>query len=109
MIDEKKIEETIELYKKTLKGNDVYHKQSQGIGFKAGVQWAQEEFVNSLWHDASEEPENGATVLIIGKDNESSTILIDTDYPDWENEVKIWQITKWLYLDDILPKEGGEE
>lgn len=77
--------------------------------FMNGAQWAQKEFVKSLWHPASEEPEDGATVLIISEDDGSSTILIDTDYPDWKSEVEFWQITKWLYLDDILPKKGGEE
>ena len=35
-------------------------------GFKEGAKWAQKEFVNSLWHDASEEPEKFKPCLVYG-------------------------------------------
>ena len=28
---------------------------------------------------------------------------------NWSNYAKVTKITSWLYLDDLLPKEGGKQ
>lgn len=71
-----------------------------------GIEW----YLQSLWHDAKEEPRNKASVLVIGGDNDDIVYFLGSDYQDWNHEVELWDIDKWCYLSDILPTEkGGEE
>jgi hypothetical protein len=32
----------------------------------------------------------------------------EVDADDWKQTVKELGITRWLYIDDLLPKEGGK-
>lgn len=72
------------------------------------IEWAQQEFIKSLWHDASKEPEKYANVLVEMQNGSSSLYILDRNRGDWEVNVKTCMYIKWCYLDDILPK-GGEE
>ncbi len=126
MIDEKKIEEAAKSH--------VFAEYSEGdfpvkiseikeqceSDFKAGTNWAQEEFKKSLWHDASEEPDYlGRRILYEYKPNgviNPSTRIKEASLPEklhWKkfsykpiNPERI--ITRWLYIDDLLEKKGGE-
>lgn len=107
MIDEKKIEEAIAKYAK----ETWDHEEEQFScmdGFQAGVEWAQKEFTNSLWHDASEEPKAHTCVIVEMQDDPSHFYAIDSNHIDWKTHVKTWGYIQWCYLDDILPKIGGE-
>lgn len=121
MIDEKKIEEAAREYEK--KYSSICRKKEQrdkkngalfsvwnisaDVAFKDGAQWALEEFVKSLWHKAKEEPRNKASVLVIGGDNDDTIYYLTSDYQDWNHEVELWDINKWCYTSDLLPKEKG--
>ena len=67
----------------------------------------------NLWHEASEEPDEGEQILYIAQECDE---IVDTkvtttalyDIIPWCAVVDKYQITKWLYIKDILPK-GGEE
>ena len=88
-------------------------------GFKEGAKWAQKEFVNSLWHDASEEPEKFKPCLVYGvftyegeEPIEDYCTSVYTNYgwaEDYFPRDYDGVIERWCYLDDILPKEGGEK
>lgn len=58
---------------------------------------------SALWHNASEEPLLGAKVLCDNFDVEERT----TEY-SWNSYCKVFGITKWAYVNDLLPK-GGEK
>lgn len=54
MIDDKKIEKAIEDYVRYSSVEDEYP-GTEGDAFKAGAEWAINEFLNDLWHDAFKE------------------------------------------------------
>lgn len=67
---------------------------------------------SSLWHDASEEPENGSHILMQYNyfgDKEYKSFHNEYDeLINWEKLVKIHDISQWAYISDLLPK-GGEQ
>ncbi len=116
MIDERKIKEAANRYighePEADEGIDV---AMERVSFQDGAQWAQEEFVNSLWHDASEEPQDHTDIVYI--DNYGNVWseydycadnYDDALYKGWQSFVNSCRIvTKWCYLSDILPEKGG--
>ena len=127
MIDEKKIEEAAQgaadLYEQDLPimsynddtEVDGQHHFCQEFGaelFKDGAKWAIEQFLKSLWHPASEEPIEFAEVLAEAKITESINTYLsfkrnDALFKNWEAYSLGANITRWLYIDDLFPKEGG--
>lgn len=79
-------------------------------GFRRGAEWAQREFLSHLWHGASEEPQGYNKWVIIKYDNHPyiSTYQVKKN-EHWENLTKGCPSFHWLYLDDLLPEEGGAE
>ena len=112
MIDKKTINQATEKYLEE-EGYKPYIEQA----FKDGAEWAQREFVKSLWHDASEEPEDHTDIVYV---NENGSVWSEYDYyadnyddafhTGWLSFVNngFQRVIKWCYLSDILPKEGGE-
>ena len=109
MIDEKKITEAADL------NADKYNpcrstldkEEACRASFKDGVEW----FKKAIWHDASEEPESDKCILIRFVDYKGN-VEYGTDILappiTWDNWVEICKITKWCYVEDLLPK-GGEK
>lgn len=94
MIDDKKIENAASEY-------------GEGIGFGAfidGAEWMQKEFLKDLWHPVSERPRRNTPYLVQIRDCIFETFY---DSTEWKIFVKDCNITRWLYIDDLLPKEGG--
>ena len=116
MIDDKKIEEAARNY-----CNNRYPASQDAPfiaeGFRHGAKWAIQEFLKDLWHPDEKEPKKNRLVLtdtrsIMDKDHVCWTTvkLTENGYiRNWNNYAKVTKITRWLYLDDLLPKEGGEE
>lgn len=124
MIDDKKIEKTArQISEKVVdaKGFDdskpthLAFSEGHVAGFKEGAKWAINGFLKNLWHPNSEEPRKGAKFLYqnhynsrfyyyIGKIDD----ILET-YPNWSSYVKHVRVIQWLYIDDLLPKEGGEQ
>ena len=76
--------------------------------FYSGAKWAINEFLKDLWHPNTEEPEENRNILIEHKcgDLLYHTEEYDCYYDDpWDFKVRILNITRWLYIDDLLPKE----
>lgn len=76
-----------------------------------GAHWAIKELLKGLWHDANEEPKEGA-IILIEYDYDGLTFYISDNYrsnKDWANFLEKVGITRWLYIEDLLPKKGGEE
>ena len=106
MIDDKKIEEAAS---KLCDYGSVYNSEYRIDGFKKGVKWAIQKFLKDLWHDSKKEPEDNRNILIEHKcgDLHYYTKNYDCYYEDpWDARVRILNITRWLYIDDLLPKKG---
>ena len=76
-------------------------------GFNAGAKWAINEFLKDLLHPAEEIPEKERPVLVVYKHGGYSI-----EY--WKaynisGQVNYWtlDITQWLYVDELFPKDGG--
>ena len=69
------------------------------------ARWMQEEFLKNLWHPASQEPKRHSYIMFKTANNEFEIEYIDCS---WERFVRVFKITQWLYVEDLLPKEGGE-
>lgn len=76
--------------------------------FKEGAKWAINELFKNLWHPASEEPENKDVDIAYLDKYCSLEVLFCERIPieNWEEEVSIYQIDKWCYKEDLLPKKG---
>lgn len=106
MIDDKKIEEAA-INKCGFISSEFY----------SGAKWAINEFLNDLWHPNAEDPK------MTNQENEFVECLVKFkdgivclyDYDTWHHwwcsdentQTFLGQIDKWLYIDDLLTKEGG--
>lgn len=114
MIDDEKIEEAKEAFIADKKILGVVAMNDLACGFKEGAKWAINEFLKDLWHPADEEPKKNRLVLtdvrsIMDKEHICWTTvkLTENGYiSNWSNYTKVTKITRWLYLDDLFPKEG---
>lgn len=90
--------------------------------FKAGAKWMQEEFLNGLWHPASEVPrnDNGKVLAFSRKvgfrklydmNDELDKTTCNTYQEMWELEVKAYRLNGWIYADELfdLIIKGGEQ
>lgn len=71
-----------------------------GLGrdcFVYGAEWR----INSIWHDASENPKDG--FLILAFINEGLSLIAGPNNSGWETTIRELQIVKWAYIDDLLP------
>lgn len=77
--------------------------------FRKGANWAINEFLNDLWHPVSKEPEKFRKILYTGGsvDTTDTTMLITNN--SWNTKVCLLEIKKWCYIDDLFPKEEGNQ
>lgn len=79
--------------------------------FLHGVEWADEHPAN-VWHNASEEPTKGAHILMeynfLHSKEFKSYKIGDKLVNNWDSIKKIYRISRWAYISDLLPK-GGEK
>lgn len=105
MIDEKKIQEAaVSKFNPTVGG---LANTAERIAFEKGVDW----FKHAIWHEASVKPEGNAVILYQWFDDRGTMdVGIDGVFSDveWAKFVAYNRITKWCYIEDLLPK-GGEK
>lgn len=70
-----------------------------------------EEFLKDLWHPANEIPKEFnhygfAALYILQYNHQIRMVLYDKDNMSWKNVISNNEY--WLYVDDLLPKEGGD-
>lgn len=129
MIDDKKIEEAANRHIDTeyarYNSGEVEEEMiclSGKDSFKAGAKWMQEEFLKNLWHPNTEEPEKNRICLVRVVYHPNHGMLQDEerieqssfhDFGWYDYDFKYigtnYDIISWLYVDDLLPKEGGEQ
>lgn len=71
--------------------------------FKAGADWR----INSVWHEASEIPDANTLILCITKEGEYFLYGISQYY--YEETVKIRNVIKWAYIEDLLSNKNKYE
>lgn len=105
MIDEKRIkEEAFEFNDGELTSDKLNR-----AAFVCGAKWMQEEFLKNLWHPNSEEPKFGKGRLLVLINGGISILNVGFVLDQLRNLHNVYGIEGWLYLDDLLPKEGGEQ
>lgn len=113
MIDDKKIEEAARYY-----CNNRYPASQDAPfiaeGFRHGANWAINELLKDLWHPASEEPRKDVSIMIETHNDKNMFYYVwnrwqDNFYPSWTDAVLCSRVSRWLYIDDLLPKKGGEQ
>ena len=106
MIDDKKIEEAAKQHSEEsyISG---YFQACYKDAFIDGAKLMQEEFLKDLWHPASEEPDKNHFVIFKTAGNSFETEYIGKN--DWATIVRCFKVVKWFYVDDLLPKKGGEQ
>ena len=79
--------------------------------FMHGVEWADKHPAN-VWHDASEEPEDDrAQLMYQDRCGECWNLSRHERFVckwGWQRIVLAYNIRRWAYISDLLPK-GGEE
>lgn len=78
--------------------------------FKDGAKWAINEFLKNLWHPASEAPKRRCNYLLLHyKDKEEECFEADVvDTKAWDCYIK-GSLVEYINIDDLFPKEGGEQ
>ena len=86
-------------------------------GFNAGAEWAINEFLKSLWHPASEEPDvRHKTIICLYEDGDicqdydayveaTESDKLGRDKFNWDYYVEDNKIKNWCYDTDLLPNE----
>lgn len=123
MIDDKKIEAAKEeIYEDRflLNGEEVvfdndakeemFYKEDIKEAIGLGAKWGINEFINDLWHPASEKPllRNGKCLVVYnsGKVDIFSISFVYEMLSNYGNDGMGWKC--WCYISDLFPKEGGE-
>lgn len=113
MIDDKKIEEATRDY---INKNGYFVKYDEDpcvdieFAYKEGAKWAINEFLKDLWHQTDEQPEGYDEWILLHYNVGNFYSLAQVkDFKSWEGFVERAPIEKWLYIDDLFPKEGGEQ
>lgn len=107
MIDRKKIQEAAAgKFNPTVGG---LANTAERIAFEKGVDW----FKHAIWHDTSDTPEEGKQILYTATEGgEIVDVKVTTtalyDLIPWNEVVRDFNISKWCYIEDLLPK-GGEK
>ena len=116
-------EEEIKHAAQALVGGDTLTSPSLLIYFEIGAEWADDNppqdvvNLNDVWHDASEEPQDKNKQILSYSEAfdyffmDSPNYLIVTDggqNKTWETVVLRYKMSKWAYIDELLPK-GGEK
>lgn len=66
--------------------------------FYDGAKW----YIESAWYNACETPEEGKILLCI---TSAGPLICGPNNREWEDMIKEFGITRWAYIDDLLPEE----
>ena len=119
MIDEKKIEVAAAYYAEvnTISvedqwGDMIIDTEELSEAYKEGAHWAINEFLKDLWHPDSDKPVMSEHGMILVELNDITAYK----YSLWRSTTTYeclcnnkGYIRRWLYVDELFPKEGGEK
>lgn len=107
MIDDKQIEEAAYRFATSQEHGELL---ALIDGYKEGYKDAINEFLKNLWHPAIEKPKRRCNYLLLNyKDKEEECFEADVvDTKAWDCYIKD-SLVEYINIDDLFPKEGGEE
>ena len=107
-IMKKRIEEAVEKHSFKYLSQDRIEELELGChyeaGFIDGAQWR----INSVWHDAEEEPKQNAWFIAQIGDGAFDTFIMQIDSSRWDRWCNGLNIKRWAYIDDLLPERKEE-
>lgn len=106
MIDDKKIEDAAKQHSEE-SYISCYFQACYKEAFIEGAKWTINEFLKDLWHPIEEKPEKEKVFLYQSSCYGFGLNQI-SDTKDWDFIIKYQKAIQWLYIDDLLPKEGDE-
>jgi hypothetical protein len=106
MIDDKQIEEAAYRFATSQEHGELL---ALIDGYKEGYKDAINEFLKDLLHPADEEPNKGKFILMEMRNGDNYAPYWVNDEYSWERICTMFTTTRWLYIDDLFPKKGGEE
>lgn len=75
------------------------------IGYINGLRDADvEPNLESLWHDASEEPQEDGWILVQFSTDVYDTLELPRDIDVWHDFIKMRNFARWAYISDLFPK-----
>ena len=109
MMDDKKIEDAAKQHSEESYISD-YFQACYKDAFMECAKWAINEFLKNLWHPASEAPKRRCNYLLLHyKDKEEECFEADVvDTKAWDCYIK-GSLVEYINIDDLFPKEGGEQ
>lgn len=78
-------------------------------GFELGVKWS-DEHPKNVWHPADKQPVGKDWKILI--EDKSGCYWVEgkcsvySFYDSWQNYVENFELTRWAYISDLLPKGG---
>lgn len=89
---------------------EMFYKEDIKEAIGLGAKWAINEFLKDLWHPASEAPKRRCNYLLLHyKDKEEECFEADVvDTKAWDCYIK-GSLVEYINIDDLFPKEGGEQ
>lgn len=84
--------------------NGDFDRYAIAQAFEDGAEWR----INSVWHDTSERPKIGNTILFanLAGGYELTVRFADSD---WEMFCGNSGLVRWAYIEDLIPDEKGGE
>lgn len=79
------------------------------IAFSEGAKWS-DEHPKNVWHPADEQPVGRDWKILI--EDKSGCYWVEgkcsvySFYDSWQNYVENFELTRWAYISDLLPKGG---
>lgn len=108
MISERRIVEAKKAFIADKKILGIIAMNDLACGFTEDAKWMQEEFLKNLWHQTDEQPEGYDEWILLHYNVGNYYSLAQVkDFKSWKGFVDRAPIEKWLYIDDLFPKEGG--
>jgi hypothetical protein len=106
MTRDEQIIEASHNYGKKLNEEAVFDYEDMKCAFKEGAMWA-DKHCDNVWHNASEEPRLNQWFIAQIGDDAFDTFVMDMDRnQDWQDWSKGFNIKRWAYICDLLPKGG---
>ena len=88
--------------------SQCYEDGAMYSGFISGAIWSDNNPVN-VWHEAKEKPRAKEWILVqFGEDDYEAFALDDLGVDTWGWWCENYNVIRWAYISDILPKGGGK-
>lgn len=107
MINAKVLEKIAQLDDATILRRLPYNERTF---FEYGFQRGYNRALKDLWHQKDEEPEGYDEWILLHYNVGNYYSLAQVkEFKSWKGFVERAPIEEWLYIDDLFPKEGGEQ